>query len=171
MSEKAKCPYCHVLIEHLEVKEYGTDFVDESVTRYGESDLCGEDIEINDSECNDSDMRDSETDETNYYCPECDHSIDPEDLEILGEDDVSNCSPPKPNPTIENSELLSSGSFHCSKNLVFFVCVHCETKVEVLGNDDDGSFTGKSKHGEREVKCTRCNRRLTAKNAKQIIKV
>lgn len=171
MSEKAKCPFCHVTIEHLEVKEYGTDFVNESVTRYGESDLYGDDIEISDSECNESDTRDSETDEVNYYCPECDHSIDPEELEILGEDNACHRIPSKPNPIIENSELISNGSFYCSKNLVFFVCVHCETKVEVLGSDDGASSSGKSRHGEREVRCTKCNRRITAKNAKQIIKV
>lgn len=171
MSEKAKCPYCHVIIEHLEVKEYGTDFVNESVTRYGESDLCGEDIDINDTETQESDTRDSETDETNYYCPECDHSINPDDLEILSDDEAIHRDPPKPNPSVESSNLLDSRHTHGSQSLTFFVCIKCETKVEILSDDDGGSFNGKSKHGEREVRCTKCGRKITAKTSKLIIKV
>lgn len=169
--EKAKCPKCSAIIDHLKVEELGTDYVNEYVRRYGTSDLSGEDVDIDDTDCRESETADQNTDETNYYCPECDSSLIPEELEIIGEEGARYISPTKPNPSSENSEMIENDSFRCSKNLIFFVCAKCETKVEVLGSDNSGSLSSKSKHGEREVKCTKCNRRLTAKNAKQIIKV
>lgn len=168
--EKAKCPECQAIIDHLRIKEYGTDYVSEYVTRYGTSDLNGEDVEIEDSNTDDSNCSDSDTEETHYYCTECEKELSLDDLETVDEGEAGNGPAPKPNPSRENSDFVENASFRCFKNLVFFVCARCETKVEVLGNDD-GSFNGKGKHGEREVKCTKCNRRLTAKNAKQIIKV
>ncbi len=160
MSQKAECPRCGVLIDHLDIKEYGTDFTRESVTRYGESDLEGGDVEINDSNCNESDVSDSETDETHYFCPECEKEIDLDD--IIYDDDVGQNSHRKPQPLRTSESGLIEKSKYCyGINLIFFVC-SCGERLEAVSED------GKS---NEEIICFHCGKAINQKTAKSVIKI
>lgn len=171
MSEKAKCPHCNNLIDCLGYKEEGVRYYHEYYTANGTCSLEGDDCEEDDCDFGDSESDDSESDSINYYCPECDHSINPDDLEVISDGETIHRTTPKPNPSADSSDLLDNRHVRGSQSLTFFVCIKCETKVEILSDDDSGSFNGKSKHGECEVRCTKCGRKITAKTSKLIIKV
>lgn len=158
--DKAKCPHCGVIIDHLKLKEEGTDFVNESVVRYGSCDLDGDSSEIDDSECTDSDTRDSETDQVFYYCPECEKEISLDD--IVYEDDNSQNSVQKPQPLRSSESGLIEKSKYCyGINLIFFVC-SCGERLEADPED------GKS---NEEIICFHCGKSINQKTAKSVIKI
>ena len=173
MPKKAKCPLCESMITYLKVKEVGTDYVNESVRRYGESNLEGEDIETDDSETIESDIRDSDTDERFYYCPCCDEELSPGNLEIIEtetEKIVKKITKPDPISTQEaaKQELLRQDHYRFHQNVsTFYVCPKCETKVEIL--IDNNHHNHLDNHTEEEVECTSCREIITEKTAKQII--
>lgn len=79
--EKAKCAHCGEIIDHLrfesDVTQWGLE--------WGTADINGDCQDWQDSEFNDG-----ETNETRYYCPNCEAAIDPwgnEDLISLDEDE------------------------------------------------------------------------------------
>ncbi len=160
--EKAKCPKCQAIIDHLNIEELGTDYINEYVRRYGTSDLSGEDIDIDDTDCRESETTDQNTDETNYYCPECEASIIPEELEIIGEDGNGQGFSRKPQPLhVSESGLIEKSKYCYGINLIFFVC-SCGERLEAILED------GKS---NEEIICFHCGKAINQKTAKKVIKI
>lgn len=129
------CAHCDVEIDHLQYSS--------NVIEWGSSDLDGASMD-----CNDSDIQ-----ETNYECPECSESINPEeDVIQIDEEEEEENAPPKDTTKVVKvwkDDMFAEGRY--SRPSKIMQCKKCEHAFEVNDKDTD-------------VECVKCNAKLTSKN-------
>lgn len=130
------CAHCEEEIDHLSYNA--------AVNEWGTSDLDGSDMNC----------RDSETQDTNYECPECNESINPEEdvIQKDEEDEEEEDTAPKDTTKVVKvwkDDMFAEGRYIRSQKIM--QCKKCEHAFEVNDN-------------EIEVECVKCNTKLTSKN-------
>ena len=151
MPTTKKCPECDAEIDYLkfesDVTQYGTE--------WGTADLDGDNHDYTDSEFNDGN-----TEGTRYSCPECDATLDPEDLIDIDDEDedeeVETVKVPPPVEGTENHPAVEPPDVYGGRTAVTMaICPQCGSS-----RDTDP--------GEQQIICHRCDHEYPLETNKQV---
>jgi len=144
-----KCPNCEEIIDYL---DYRIPTIDR-----GTADLDGTNLENEEME---------DTGEVIYYCPTCGEEIDIDDLIEIEEEEEEEEKPKEPPIHIEKLENTEFYAKHQSMSLIprLLKCPRCGELTEITTAFERNSNHCMNGNDETEVRCWKCNKKLTTKN-------